>query len=91
MSWLSELFFGQGVAHSVLMFAIVIALGDRAWESENLGSFVRNNLDSFCWDYLQSFRDAGRWAYVAFHERIRLDPVRVFRGITGWSRFFLLF
>ena len=27
MSWLSELFFGQGVAHSVLMFAIVIALG----------------------------------------------------------------
>ena len=27
MSWVSELFFGQGVAHSVLMFAIVIALG----------------------------------------------------------------
>ncbi len=27
MSWLGELFFGQGVAHSVLMFAIVIALG----------------------------------------------------------------
>ena len=27
MSWLSELFFGQGIAHSVLMFAIVIALG----------------------------------------------------------------
>ena len=27
MSWLSELFFGQGVAHSVLMFALVIALG----------------------------------------------------------------
>ena len=25
MSWLSELFFGQGIAHSVLMFAIVIA------------------------------------------------------------------
>ena len=27
MTWLSDLFFGQGVAHSVLMFAIVIALG----------------------------------------------------------------
>ena len=27
MSWLGDLFFGQGVAHSVLMFAIVIALG----------------------------------------------------------------
>lgn len=27
MAWLSDLFFGQGVAHSVLMFAIVIALG----------------------------------------------------------------
>lgn len=27
MSWLGSLFFGQGVAHSVLMFAIVIALG----------------------------------------------------------------
>ena len=27
MSCLSELFFGQGIAHSVLMFAIVIALG----------------------------------------------------------------
>ena len=46
MSWLSELFFGQGVAHSVLMFAIVIALGIV------FGNFIRNNLDSFCWDYL---------------------------------------
>ena len=27
MSWLGDLFFGQGVAYSVLMFAIVIALG----------------------------------------------------------------
>lgn len=27
MTWLYDLFFGQGVAHSILMFAIVIALG----------------------------------------------------------------
>lgn len=27
MSWLNDLFFGQGIAHSVLMFAIVIAIG----------------------------------------------------------------
>ncbi len=27
MNWLRELFFGQGVAHSILMMAIVIAVG----------------------------------------------------------------
>ena len=47
MSWLSELFFGQGIAHSVLMFAIVIALGIVLGKD-----FFGDNLDSFCGDYL---------------------------------------
>ena len=52
MSWLSELFFGQGIAHSVLMFAIVIALGIVLGKVKVWGDFFGDNLDSFCGDYL---------------------------------------
>lgn len=48
MSWLSELFFGQGVAHSVLMFAIVIALGIVLGKVKIWGVSLGIILDSFC-------------------------------------------
>lgn len=52
MSWLSELFFWTGGCSFGVNVRNRYRFRDRVRESESLGNFIRNNLDSFCWDYL---------------------------------------
>ena len=76
----NDAFWGGGVAHSVLILAVVISLGVALGK---IKIAARRYVDSVRRDHVQPFRDAAQRAPVTLPERIRIDPVRLFDRAAG--------
>ena len=83
MEWLYTLFFGNGIAHAVLIFALVITIGILVGKSQNRRHLAGCHVDTVRRHPVQPFRDDRRRRSAALRAGIRICSFCVFSIGTG--------